>query len=632
METELAKLYFNIGKYKYPILVEADKKYYYFQFAYNPPLMAEVKAMSGAKYLGFDKSNPRKVWRVNRNKRNEFQLAYLMGRNPYKLYDTIPETLPQSRFPLLGHQAPGAALVAHTRGCILAHEMGLGKTLTVFAAIDHLRPESVMWVAPKSALNSVRLEYEKWQMPQHHPTLNFQLHNYEKITSWWDKTEGQDGPFVYPPQMLVVDESQRIKTYTAKRSQAIYDLAETVRQHYKDKACVVLLSGSPAPRTPADWWHQCEVACPGFLREGSHKALVSRLAWVQLQEGIGGSFNKISGWKDDEDKCEVCGKPHRDEPFLGDHSFKESFNEVKHLYKRMKGLVDVRFKKDCLDLPPKVYDVRKLVTPVAVLKQAKLIEKVSRRAIEALTKLRELSDGFLYKETETDKQIVCEFCQGSGIPNEKIMPGAKECLGCSGRGYNLALNRVAIRTDTPKDAATEDILDEHSDIGRLVIYAGFEASVDRCVELAHKNGWKYIRADGRGWITSMPNRPGTDGWSQTDMLKEFQKPVDHPYKTDRVDQLVFIGHAGAAGTGLTLTASPSILYYSNDFNAENRIQSEDRIHRIGSSGAKIIDLVNLPTDQLILDNLKKKREMQALTLGDIFTGWLPDDLEPSERN
>jgi hypothetical protein len=80
-----------------------------------------------------------------------------------------------------------------------------------------------------------------------------------------------------------------------------------------------------------------------------------------------------------------------------------------------------------------------------------------------------------------------------------------------------------------------------------------------------------------------------------------------------------VGQPGAAGMGLTLTASPSIVYWSNDFNAESRIQSEDRIHRPGmdlNRGATIYDLVHLPTDLHILSNLKKKRDLQALTMGD----------------
>jgi hypothetical protein len=69
--------------------------------------------------------------------------------------------------------------------------------------------------------------------------------------------------------------------------------------------------------------------------------------------------------------------------------------------------------------------------------------------------------------------------------------------------------------------------------------------------------------------------------------------------------------------GLTLTASPSIVYYSNDFNSEARTQSEDRIHRPGCTGTNIIDLIHLPTDLRVLENLKAKRTLEKMTLGDI---------------
>ena len=42
----------------------------------------------------------------------------------------------------------------------------------------------------------------------------------------------------------------------------------------------------------------------------------------------------------------------------------------------------------------------------------------------------------------------------------------------------------------------------------------------------------------------------------------------------------FVGNAQTAGRGLTLTAATNVIYYSNDFNLETRIQSEDRCHRI----------------------------------------------------
>ena len=93
------------------------------------------------------------------------------------------------------------------------------------------------------------------------------------------------------------------------------------------------------------------------------------------------------------------------------------------------------------------------------------------------------------------------------------------------------------------------------------------------------------------------------------MLLDFQE------HQERYPKLVVIGHPGSAGMSLTLTAADEIIYYSNTFNGEERIQSEDRIHRPGCRGAKITDIFLLPTDRLVHANLVKKRDMQAMTLG-----------------
>ena len=72
----------------------------------------------------------------------------------------------------------------------------------------------------------------------------------------------------------------------------------------------------------------------------------------------------------------------------------------------------------------------------------------------------------------------------------------------------------------------------------------------------------------------------------------------------------FVGNPAAAGTGLDgLQVAELAVYYSNGFNAENRWQSEDRIHRIGMRGrAHYVDLVTEDSvDNLILKNLSAKK-------------------------
>ena len=139
----------------------------------------------------------------------------------------------------------------------------------------------------------------------------------------------------------------------------------------------------------------------------------------------------------------------------------------------------------------------------------------------------------------------------------------------------------------------------------MVIYAGFTASIDKCVRVCNEEGWKIIKADGRGWTNTL----GVE--TDIEALKKFQ------YKGN-TDKIAFIGHPETAGMSLTLTASPVVIFYSNDFKAENRMQAEDRIHRESMDlnlGATIIDIIHLPTDELVLKNLKEKTKLQNLTLG-----------------
>ena len=59
-----------------------------------------------------------------------------------------------------------------------------------------------------------------------------------------------------------------------------------IREKYGlEKGFVIEMSGTPSPKSPVDWWSQCEIAWPGFLREGSQKAMEERMAFMVQQTG-----------------------------------------------------------------------------------------------------------------------------------------------------------------------------------------------------------------------------------------------------------------------------------------------------------------------------------------------------------
>lgn len=625
------------------------------KFGYSKKLTEMIKeCFDGYKWHGFEEP-PIKQWSVKHCAHNWFQILFLAGRNPYAtfdgpLLDFKPVT--EDRPPMYDHQHPMTAHVLTRHYAIIAGEMGIGKTRAILEAMEVSGKKNWLYVAPRSALTSVELEFEKWRS-KIMPTF-ITYHGLEKHNAEW--TPGRP---VYDG--VVFDEVSRIKNPVAKRTLAAQWIADAVRREHGMDGYVVGMSGTPAPKSPADWYAICETICPGFLKEGNIHVFKNRLSIIRMMDnGIGMNYPKLIAWRDDERRCDVCGKFENDEihdlefstPEGGAsdfHPFKKSVNEVARLYKRMDGLVLVKFKKDCLSLPEKRYVEIRLKPTRTMMRAAQLVVDTASSTVKALTYLRQLSDGFRYTEVACGTET-CTTCNGTRTTMEAVYKGPERtwsflssiggipewidpadtdaqpedipldpsafpqlfdfervaCALCAGSGEITKYEREAEMVECPKDDALKNILEDHEDVGRLVVYGGFTGTVDRVTEICQKEGWHFIRVDGRGWFSDLPGDAKT-------LLKLFQDRSNE-------DRIVFVGQPGAAGMGLTLTASPSIVYYSNDFNGESRIQSEDRIHRAGmdaTRGATIYDLFHLPSDEYILNNLRAKRRLQELSLGEV---------------
>lgn len=75
----------------------------------------------------------------------------------------------------------------------------------------------------------------------------------------------------------------------------------------------------------------------------------------------------------------------------------------------------------------------------------------------------------------------------------------------------------------------------------------------------------------------------------------------------------FVGNAATGGIGITLHAAHHCAFYSNTFSYEDRVQAEDRLHRIGQKNDVLyVDLVMDKTvDILIQRALKEKLDLDA---------------------
>jgi SNF2 family DNA or RNA helicase len=86
----------------------------------------------------------------------------------------------------------------------------------------------------------------------------------------------------------------------------------------------------------------------------------------------------------------------------------------------------------------------------------------------------------------------------------------------------------------------------------------------------------------------------------------------------------FIGNTQTGGYGITLTEASTVIYYSNNYDLEKRIQSEDRAHRIGQKNSVLyIDLVAKGTvDEKIIKSLRNKVNIAKEISGEEFSNWI----------
>ena len=108
----------------------------------------------------------------------------------------------------------------------------------------------------------------------------------------------------------------------------------------------------------------------------------------------------------------------------------------------------------------------------------------------------------------------------------------------------------------------------------------------------------------------------TDANDRQDIVTSFQDPES--------DLRFFVGNPRTGGFGLTLTASHTVVYYSNSYDLEIRLQSEDRAHRIGQKEkVTYVDLISEGTvDEFIVRNLRGKINLATKVLGEDLKKWL----------
>jgi len=148
------------------------------------------------------------------------------------------------------------------------------------------------------------------------------------------------------------------------------------------------------------------------------------------------------------------------------------------------------------------------------------------------------------------------------------------------------------------------VLDELE--GKAIIWANYQHDIRNIIK-------EVVKVHGPGSIVDYYGL--TPQSERQENIKRFQN-------NDKCRFLV--GTPQTGGYGITLTAANTVIYYSNGYDLEKRLQSEDRAHRIGQKkNVTYVDIIAEDTvDEKIVKALRDKVNIASQVLGEDLKAWI----------
>ena len=231
-------------------------------------------------------------------------------------------------------------------------------------------------------------------------------------------------------------------------------------------------------------------------------------------------------------------------------------------------------KEDCLDLPDKIFIKRQIkLSP----DQFKLYEQMKQEALAILKGKKSTTVNTLTQLMRL-QQITCgHFTSDDGITQP------------------IANNRIT---------ELMNVLDETE--GKAIIWAHYQYDITEITKAISKVYGPDSIVDYYGLTPQEDRQPN---------IKRFQ---------DDPKCRFIVGTPSTGGYGITLTAANTVIYYSNGYDLEKRLQSEDRAHRIGQKkSVTYVDLMADDTvDEKIVQALRKKINIASEVLGEELKSWI----------
>ena len=231
-------------------------------------------------------------------------------------------------------------------------------------------------------------------------------------------------------------------------------------------------------------------------------------------------------------------------------------------------------KEDCLDLPPKNFIKRHITLTPA---QKKIYEQMKKAAMAVLNGKVSTTMTVLTQLMRLH-QITCgHFTADDGSEQEVESNRMNELMS---------------------------ILEDMD--GKAIIWANYQRDIKGIVDNISKKYGPGSVVDYYG-LTPQEDRQ--------DNIRKFQNDSECRF---------LVGTPQTGGYGITLTQANTVIYYSNGYDLEKRLQSEDRAHRIGQKKTvTYIDLICEDTvDEKIVKALRDKINIASEVMGEELKEWI----------
>jgi len=252
----------------------------------------------------------------------------------------------------------------------------------------------------------------------------------------------------------------------------------------------------------------------------------------------------------------------------------DEFKNLGELSDTVKTFSERILKEDCLDLPPKNFTKRHIIL---TSEQRKAYDQMKKAAMAVLNG-KVTTTMTVLTQLMRLHQITCgHFTADDGsiqlIENNRI----KELM---------------------------NVLEETE--GKAIIWANYQRDITNIIQ-------NIVKVYGPGSVVDYYGL--TPQEERQDNIKKFQNN----------DECRFIvGTTQTGGYGITLTQANTVIYYSNGYDLEKRLQSEDRAHRIGQTkSVTYVDLIAEDTvDEKIVKALRNKINIASEVLGEELKDWI----------